>query len=215
MRKNNEAGAVNPLVISNVLLAILTIAFGAAMIWAYTNYMDQKNNVDAKIEVAVADAKKVQSEEDEKQFMEREKAPYVAFVGPDDLGRVTFNHPKTWSVYVGKTTPNSYEAYLNPVAVPTVGSGTPYAVRVVVQQTSYEKTLESYQSQIKKGELRSSAVSAGGQNGIRLDGSFSKTVKGSMVIFKIRDKSLLIASDATTFQNDFDKIILPSLTFNP
>ena len=215
MRKNLEAGAANPLVISNVLLALLTIVFGGVAIWAYVNYQDQKNNVDAKIEVAVVDAKKVQRADDEKDFFEREKSPNFTFVGPDDLGRVTFKYPKTWSGYVAKASSSAYEAYLNPGIVPTVGRDIPYALRVIVQTTAYEKILDDYEDQIEKGELKSSPVTAGSQSGIRLDGTFSKSIQGSMVIFKIRDKTLMIASDATAFRNDFDKTILPTLTFNP
>ena len=215
MYKNKETGAANPLVFSNVLLAILTIAFGSLAIWAYLNYKDQKYNTDAKIDVAVAAAKKVQSDEDDKKYAEQEKAPYVQFVGPDDVGRVTFNYPKTWSVYIHKSTNNSLEAYLHPRVVPPVGSGAAYAVRVNVVNTSYESTLNNYQPLVKKGELRSSSVTVSGLQGIRLDGNFSKTVQGSMVLFKIRDKTLTVSSDATTFRSDFDNIILPSLTFNP
>lgn len=215
MQRKSETGAANPLVISNVLLALLTIGFGSVMIWAYINYQDQKNNVDAKINVAVAAAKKVQVDEDEKKFLEREKAPYVQFVGPDDLGRITFNYPKTWSVYVAKSTSSSYEAYLHPGVVPPVGSGAQYAARVFVVPTAYERVIEGFQSQVRKGELKSSSVTVGSLNGIRLDGTFSKTVQGSMIVFKIRDKTLQIATDATAFKADYDGVILPSLSFNP
>ena len=57
-----QEGSVNPLVISNVLLAVLTIAFGSLMVWAYVNYQDQKNNVDAKVDVAVSAAKKEEAD---------------------------------------------------------------------------------------------------------------------------------------------------------
>jgi hypothetical protein len=215
MYRKSEAGAVNPLVVSNALLAVLVIAFGSAMVWAYVNYQDQKNNVDAKVEVAVADAKKTQSAVDLKDFTEREKLPTKQFVGPDDLGHVTFQYPKTWSAYVDKSTSSSFAAYLHPNVVPTVSNTTQYALRVSIETAAYERTLDSYQSLVKKGELRSSSVTVSGLSGVRLDGNFSKTLQGSMVIFKIRDKSLMIATDAKAFQNDFDKTVLPSLSFNP
>jgi hypothetical protein len=215
MYKKSEAGAVNPLVVSNALLAILVIVFGSIMVWAYINYQDQKNNVDAKIGVAVADAKKVQSATDLKDFTEREKSPYKQFVGPDDLGHVTFTYPKTWSAYVASSTSSGFSAYLHPNVVPTVSPSTQYALRVSIQTAAYERTLDGYQSLVKKGDLRSSSVTVSGLSGVRLDGNFSKTLKGSMVIFKIRDKSLMIATDAEIFQGDFDKVIIPSLSFNP
>jgi hypothetical protein len=215
MYRKSEAGAVNPLAVSNALLAILVIAFGSAGVWAFVNYQDQKNNVDAKIDVAVTAAKKEQTEKDNKDFVEREKSPFKQFVGPDDLGHLTFQYPKTWSAYVAKSASSSYEAYLHPNVVPTVNNSTQYALRIVIETAAYDRTLDSFQSLVKKGELKSSIVTISGLSGVRLDGNFSKTLQGSMVIFKIRDKSLMIATDAKVFQGDFDNVILPSLSFNP
>jgi hypothetical protein len=61
--------------------------------------------------------------------------------------------------------------------------------------------------------LKSSAVKADDQNGTRLDGSFSKDIRGSAVIFKIRDKTVTIRTDADTFRADFDALVA-TITFN-
>jgi hypothetical protein len=66
---------------------------------------------------------------------------------------------------------------------------------------------------VKKGDLRSSATSANGNNGTRLDGSFTKDIRGSAVIYKIRDKTLTIRTDADTFKPDFENII-KTINFN-
>jgi hypothetical protein len=216
MNYSRETGAVNPLVISNVLLAVLSIALGSVMVWALINYNDQKVNVDSKIEHAVTDAKKAQTSEDEKAFIEREKAPYVQYVGPDDLGRVTFNYPKTWSAYVGKAaSTGELGVYLHPGVVPFIASGQQFAIELKIVKNSYEQTLKSYEMLVKKGDLRSAPIVVNGFNGVRLDGKFSKDIEGSMVLFKVRDKTLSIATDAATFRSDFDNIILKSLDFNP
>lgn len=213
---SSEAGAANPLLISNILFAVLTVVFGSIMVWALINYNDQKANVDNKIERAVTDAKKVQSDEDEKKFLEREKAPYVQYVGPEDLGRVTFNYPKTWSAYIGKA-PSSgeLEVYLHPGIVPFLATGQQFAVELKVLKATYEQTLKNYESLVKKGDLKTTPVVVNGFNGVRLDGKFSKEIEGSMLLFKVRDKTLSIATDAATFRSDFDNIILKSLDFNP
>ena len=72
--------------------------------------------------LAVAEAKKEQATLDEDKFAQREKEPNRQFVGPDDYGRLTFDYPKTWSVYVARDTSRggTYEAYLNPITVPPV-----------------------------------------------------------------------------------------------
>jgi len=215
MNTSREAGSVNPLVISNVLLAVLTIAFGGVMVWALVNYSDQKDNVDAKVAVAVAAAKKEQSAEDEKLFLEREKAPYEQYVGPDDLGHVTFNYPKTWSVYQAKTSGDSMDVYLHPGTVPTVQQGQQFALEVKVRDQSSDQILRNYESLVKRGDLKSSQVVINGFSATRLDGAFSKEMKGSIVIFKLRDKALTLQTGAETFRNDFDGVILKSLDFNP
>ena len=216
-QNSREAGAVHPLLVSTIVLALLTVVFGAFSVWAFANYTDQKDNVDTKIEAAVTAAKKTQSEADEKVYLEREKQPNTQFVGPDDLGHVTFSYPKTWSMYVAKNGAkgDGYEAYFHPVSVPAVDSVQAYAARVVVSNDTYEESLKDYESDVKKGALKSSPITVNGFSGIRLDGTFSKTRAGSAVLFKMRDKTLLIFTDADTFRGDFDNIIVKSLDFNP
>jgi hypothetical protein len=213
---SREAGAVNPLVVSNAILAILAIALGSVMVWALINYNDQKTNVDSKIETAVTEAKKVQTAADEKDFLEREKSPYDRYVGPDDLGRVSFNYPKTWSGHVNRDpAQGELEAYFHPGVVPFVITGQQFALEIKVQRRGYESFLKSFESNVKRGDLKSTPVVINGFNGIRLDGKFSQQIEGSMVVFKLRDKTLTVATDAATFRGDFDNIILKSLDFNP
>lgn len=214
---SQEAGSTNPLLIASMLLALLSAGLGGFGVWAFANYQDQKNNTDAKIASAVTDAKAEQAETLEKQFVEREKQPYTKFNGPDDLGHVTFDYPKTWSVYIAKdgSGASDYEAYMHPVNVPTVSAQQPYATRVVISGRDYEATLKGYEALVKKGDLKSSPVTVNGFTGIRLDGTFTKQRQGSSVIFKVRDKTLTVSSDASAFRSDFDTVVLKSLDFNP
>lgn len=213
---STERGAVNPLLISTIIFALMTSALAGFSVWSFIKYQDYKNNSDQKSAAAVKIATDKQSAELEKQFIEREKQPYLKFNGPEVLGRVTFDYPKTWSVYVAKDGGSGgYAAYLNPGSVPPVSNDTPFATRVMIENRSYEAVLQSYDSLVKKGSLKSSPISVNNFTGVRLDGEFSKQLTGSVVIFKIRDKTLTLASDANTFKNDFDNIIVKSLDFNP
>lgn len=213
----HERGAVSGLLIATIGLTILVIAAGSIAIWAYMNYTDQKNNVDSKIATAVAYAKKTQGDEDEKKFTERDQLPYRQFTGPDDYGRLTFDYSKQWSVYVAKdvtTNGGIYEAYLNPGVVPPVGSqATQYALRVTIENKDYDTAIAAYDPFVKKGDLRSSNVVANGVNGTRFDGSFSKDIRGSAVVFKIRDKTVTIRTDADTFKPNFDALV-QTIKFN-
>ncbi len=214
-RNMSQSGFTNTWLVVAVVFIITTVAVTGVMVWALVNYFDQKNNVDTKVDSAVAVAQKEQADIDEAKFDEREKEPNREFVGPEDYGRLAFNYPKTWSVYVEKdaSSGSTYEAYLNPVAVPPVSSTQQYALRILIESKDYEQVIESYQSLVKKGDLKSSAVKADDQDGTRLDGSFSKDIRGSAVIYKIRDKTATIRTDADTFRADFDQLIT-TITFN-
>jgi hypothetical protein len=210
-----ETGAVSGLLISTIVLLVLVLGFGSVMIWALMNYYDQRDNVDQKIAVAVAEAEEIQAEELEAEFIEREKEPTRRFSGPADLGGVTFKYPKTWSVYVDTSRNNTMEAYLHPGSVHGVRPVRPYALRISVENSAYEDALKRYQRAIDNGDLRSVRAKVRDFEGIRLNGKFSDIVEGSMVIFKIRDKTLKVYTEAPNFRGDFNNIILKSLNFNP
>lgn len=214
---SREAGAVHPLLVSSIILGLLTVVFAGFSIWAYTNYVDHRDNVATKVEAAVTKAKDEQSKLDEKAFLEREKQPYVQFAGPDDLGHVTFSYPKTWSLYIAKngSRGDGYEAYLNPQSVPAISNDQAYAARVIVSNDTYEDSLEDFEPAVKKGDLKSAPITINGFNGIHLNGAFSKSRSGSAVVFKVRDKTLIISTDSEGFKADFDNVIVKSLDFNP
>jgi hypothetical protein len=196
-------------VITSIFLGILVLVFGSIMIWALVNYNDAKNSLDIKKQQAAQVARDDQKTKDQAIFDEKEKDPLKEFVGPEDLGRVSFKYPKTWSVYVdsiggGGT---AYQAYLNPNVVPSTQGQNKFALRVSIISQGYNQVLEQYAGLVKQGKLRSAIVTTSGYDGTRLDGSFSQTVQGSAVIFKIRDKTLVLRTDSPSFQTDFDNIV--------
>lgn len=215
-KHKNEFGGVSGSLIAIIGLVILVLGAGSAAIWAYVNYNEQKTNVDGKVDLAVAEAKKAQGDVDEAKFAEREKEPNREFVGPDDYGRLSFMYPKTWSAYIANDVTKgsgTYEAYLNPITVPPVSPTQQYALRVLIEEKDYGQVVGSYDALVKKGDLKSSATSANGQNGTRIDGSFTKNIRGSAVIYKVRDKTITLRTDADTFKPDFENII-KTIKFN-
>lgn len=199
-----------------ILALLLAISLGLA-IWALINYNDQRTNVQGKIDDSVAIAKKTQADSDEAKFAARDKEPNREFVGPDDYGTLSFEYPKTWSVYIGQDANSSggtYAAYLNPVSVPAVSTTQQYALRVTIEEQDYNSVINNYNPLVKTGALRSSAVvAANGANGTRLDGNFTKDIRGAAVIFKIRDKTATLRTDANTFLPDFNALIA-TIKFN-
>jgi len=214
-RHLKEQGIANPWLIVGIIFIVTTLAASGVMIWALLNYFDQKDNVDTKVSAAVTTAVKDQADKDAAEFQAEEKKPNRDFAGPEDYGALGFSYPKTWSVYVEKdaSAAGSYEAYLNPVTVPPVSAAQQFALRVTIDTQDYDRALNTYQAAVKKGDLKSSAVKINGQDGTRLDGTFSKDIRGSAVIFKLRDKTITLRTDADTFKGDFDAII-PTVTFN-
>lgn len=203
------------LLISTIFLAVFAIVISVFAAWAFVNYLNQKSNVDSKIAVAKVDAEKAQADSDAVTWAKMEKEPNREFAGPEDYGSLSFSYPKTWSVYVNKDASNGgdYEAYLNPISVPTVSASQQFALRVLVQGSDYDKIVASYGALVTKGDLHSSSVTVNGAKGTRLDGNFTKDIRGSAVIFKIRDKTLTIRTDAMTFKTDFDALI-QTIKFN-
>ncbi|NLA42663.1 hypothetical protein GX865_00675 [Candidatus Saccharibacteria bacterium] len=204
-------------VIMIVMIAVtsaLAVIFGGLALWSFMQYREQKLDVDGKIDVAVLNAKKEQSDEDEKKFAEREKEPNRDFIGPEDYGRLTFKYPKTWSLFEATdiSRGGNYNAYLSPGKVPPISEDQQFAIRVTIENKDYDRVLQSYDSRVKKGDLRSSSTSSQGNVGTRLDGNFSKNIRGAAVIYKIRDKTATIRTDADTFKPDFEKVI-QSLSF--
>jgi len=214
-RHKNEQGGISGSVIAIVGLVVLVLVTGSLAIWAYISYDHQRTDVQGQIDVAVLEAQNKKQTEDDAKFAEREKEPNRTFVGPDNYGRLTFSYPKTWSVFVSDdgSTGSAFHAYLSPISVPPLSEKQQYALRVTIEQKDYDQVVKTYQEKVKKGDLRSSATSANGHNGTRLDGTFSKDIRGAAVIYQIRDKTVTLRTDANTFKPDFESLI-KTLDFN-
>ena len=213
--KPRRKGANVPVILAIVFL-IAALGFGGAFAWAFLNYTDQKDNVDSKITIARAEEKKAAEERADVVYAEKEKQPNRQFAGPEDYGRLSFDYPKTWSMYVARDVTSSggvYEAYFNPVAVPAVSQTQQYALRVTIESADYDKVIDRYRQLVAKNELTSAPIQADEQSGTRLDGAFTKDIRGSAVIFKIRDKTVTIRTDAEAFKADFDALI-QTISFN-
>jgi hypothetical protein len=83
---------------------------------------------------------------------QREKYPYKTFSGPADYGQLTFEYPKTWSVYVAAPATNGgdFNAYFNPIQVDAVGKDTINALRVTIRNKSFEDVTAEYQKAMDK-----------------------------------------------------------------
>ncbi len=211
-----QSGGSKTWMIIAIVAIVTTLTATGLGIWAFMNYLDQKDNVDSKVTSAVATAVKDEQDKAAAHLLEVENNPNRLFSGPDDYGHLTFNYSKLWSTYVEKDAHSggTYAAYLNPASVPPVSSTERYALRVTIEDKDYDKVISSYQNLVSRGDLKSSTFKLDDEtSGTRLDGNFTKDIRGAAVIFKIRDKTVTLRTDAVTFKKQFDALI-KTIQFN-
>ena len=221
VQKKDISGLVKTIAI--IVLSLIAATFIGLFIWMTLQYDESKTDLDGKIAVAVAEAKDEQTSKMEAEFLEREKYPYSVFSGPVDYGQLSFEYPKTWSVYVDKAATSAeggdFNAYLNPIQVDSVGKETINALRVTIIDEDISKTTEKYKKEMEKKDanLTMASVTIGVNNNITADrytGKIPKTeLNGFIVVFKIRDKTAILQTDSVLFQAEFDKL-LGTVTFN-
>ena len=214
--KKDIAWLVKTIVI--VIVSLIAVTFIGLFIWMLVQYNDVQTDVDGQIAAAVAVAKDEQAMEDEAEFLEREKYPYKTFSGPTDYGQLTFEYPKTWSVYVAKDAANGgdFEAYFNPIQVDAVSKETINALRVMVRDKAFDTVTAEYQKAMEKKDsnLTVSSITVNGATANRYTGTIPDTeFNGIIVIFKIRDKTAVLQTDSVLFEEDFNKLI-DTVVFN-
>jgi hypothetical protein len=214
---------------SALIMAVLIVALISAIVfgaWAFSKMRDFRDNVDKKSAQAVAKAEAAQRLQLQAKFDEDSKSPNKIFQGSSTYGSISFNYPKTWSGYVDTISSNEpINGYFYPDVVPGVQSKTPYALRVELVDQDYAQVLQQFNSLIAQGKITARAyvppklqgvanVTAGTYMTGQID-TQDQTQTGNMVVIKVRDKTLEISSQSLKFANDFNNIILGSLTFVP
>ena len=215
--KKDVAGLVKTIVI--IIVSLVAVTFVGLFIWMYMQYSGAEDDIQERIDVAVANAKVEQATELEMEFAEREKDPYRDFVGPADYGQLSFKYPKTWSVYVAEDATNGgdYEAFFNPIQVNKVGKDTINALRVSIRDKSFEEVAAEYQRILERKDSGLTVTSVTLTNGTaanRYTGKIPDTdLNGVIVIFRIRDKTVVLQTDSMSFIEDFDRL-LTTITYN-
>lgn len=222
MIKHNQNGAVNGVVISLVFAVILllgAIAFGA---WAFTSREDYKNNSDQKANIVAQKAVAQNSAAKDKQFAEEAKKPLKTYNGPEALGSLVIQFPKTWSGYVKSEGANNsgFDAYFAPgVVPPTDSENSVFALRVQVLAQSYADVLQTFSSQQQTGKLTISAYSLPKLPkvvGVKVTGEIpGRQTATTLVVLPMRSQTLEIQTDGTQYLSDFNDYILPNFSFSP
>ena len=211
-----------PLVVITLLL-IIALIFG---FWAFSQRQNYKNNSDKKSAAAVDVAKKQLTAQLQADFDKQAKNPYQTYQGSATYGTITFDYPKTWSGYDGASNSEALNLYFFPGIVPGTDSNISYPLRVELLDTDYAQTIDQFSGNTSDGSVKASTYIPPKMKGVtnviagtRFDGAIGQsgnnTQNGSMVIIKVRDKTLQISTETSAGVDDFNNIVLASLTFVP
>lgn len=207
--------------IAIIALSLVSLTFIGLFIWMFVQYDAARTNVDGQIAVAVAEERDELTVKLENEFAEREKYPFRTFAGPADYGALTFEYPKTWSVYIPKDASKGgdFEAYFNPIEVNEINNQNIQALRVSILDTPFDDVVARYQGELEGDEprMRLESVTIGEDNAVpanKYTGIIPGTeFNGYVVIFKIRDKTAILQTDSVLFEADYNTL-LSTVRFN-
>lgn len=193
-----------------IVVSLLAVLFIGLFIWMWVKWNDASTNVKGKVDVAVAEAKNELQAKLESEFDEKEKYPYKVFTGPTDLGELSFEYPKTWSLYVQSSANRGgdYAAYLNPGQVNVVQDDTVMALRVSIKGTLFDQAISDFAEKVRSGDMTLSTTVVNGNNVNVYTGKMDNEYQGIICVFKLRDKTVMLQTDSTSvFSDDFYRII--------
>ncbi len=219
---SRQSGAINLLIIPLVLVTLLLFGIAAIAYTSYNEAADYKDNVAQKVEVEVDKARIEISAEKDKIFAEKEKFPYDRYDGPAPFGALRILYPKTWSAYISEprnTGGRPIDGFFSPGHVPnTADAISTFALRVIVEQRTYDAALKEFQGKVKDGKVTTrpyQSPNVPNVVGTRIDGEIVAKKQGAMIIMPMRDKTMRMWTESKDFVPDFDNIILPNFSFTP
>jgi len=221
MKSVRSAEGSAALVISLVCTVVLLLAALGFGYWAYGSRQDYKNNVDQKIAVAESNAKQATSIAKDKEFAEESKNPLRTYIGPSDFGSVHVQYPKTWSAYVISHSDSApyLDGYFNPSTVPDVNDDkSAFALRIRVSGDSYSSILENYQGNVQSHLTKATPYTLPQMPkvvGTKLTGQLINNKQGTLILLPLRANALEIWTETSDGLKDFNKYIVPNLTFEP
>lgn len=198
-----------------IFVSLLAVTFIGLFIYMTIQKNEAETDVQGKIDLAVAEAENTLQTQLEADFAAKEKYPYRTFTGPSDFGLLTFEFPKTWSLYIPDdgSRAGDYHAYFNPSQVNVVEDKTVMALRVSIVNTLTEEVKEDYADKVEDGEMTVSTTVVNNNNVDVYTGLLDSDLQGIVCIFKIRDKTAIIQTDAMIFTEDFYRL-LGTIRFN-
>lgn len=206
-KKRVDRNVVETIVL--VVVSLIAVTFIGLFIWKYLDWDTVKTDVDGQIDAAVAMAVSENTTKLENEFIEREKYPYKNFMGPVDYGSLGFEYPKTWNVYVARDAASGgdFEAYLNPGEVQPVSPGTINALRVIIRDQAFDNVTRTYDNLVRNGRLTVVSRNVGSTVANVYTGELPNNIQGVACMFKLRDKTVIIQTDAMIFTDEYYRLL--------
>lgn len=205
-------------------IVTLLLLFGAAGFgyWAFMERQDYKNNVDQKVAAAVEVAVKETTDENNLRYAEESKNPLKSYTGPAQYGSIKLQYPKTWSAYVDLTnTSMPLQLTLHPDVVPAVRmqeGRQAIALKIEIRNQTFDQVVSQRQSFVDRGEIKATAYAlpkVPNEAGLKFTGKINQQFNGTEIVIPVRDKTLVITTETDQFLSDFEKHIIPNLSFEP
>lgn len=205
MPKQSHTSVIVALLLAIVLVP--TLAFG---IWAFIGMQENKSNLDDKIEAASSVAVQKAESTKEAEFSEREKDPYKPYNGSATYGSLSFNYPKTWSVYLEEQDSGTVlDYYAHPNVISGLDKSNSYAFRAQILSSDYASEAEKLQKLASSAKVTITAFTAKNVPsvlGIKATGEITTGKQGVMILLPQRDKTIKLWTESTEFIADFDKL---------
>lgn len=189
-----------------VIAIVAIVLFVMKLIESQTIEADLDSRIDAAVAIAVAE----NTEKLNAEFEIARKDPYREFLGPEDYGSLSFKYPQTWSVYIARNASNGgdFEAYMNPVEVEAPSATTINALRVTIRDAAIDSVMQTYESAVKSGRMTFSTRQVGGVTANLYVGQLpSGNLQGAVCLFKLRDKTVILQTDADVFLDEFQRLL--------
>jgi hypothetical protein len=221
MRNLDARGLLNALLLPLIVVVLLLAGAVGFAFWAYGSRQDYKDNVAAKVSVAVAAAVKTEDAKKAADYAEADKYPLKTYTGPSAYGSLQVQYPKTWSAYIIEQASGdpSVDGYFQPNFVPNTQSSTStYALRVRVTSQSYANVIQNLQGYVQTGKTTATPFAFSkvpNDIGTRFDGQIADNKQGSLIVVPLRANALEVSTEAPQYADDFNKNILPNLSFSP
>ncbi|MBR3368182.1 hypothetical protein IKG45_00075 [Candidatus Saccharibacteria bacterium] len=200
------------------LLAVIAIIFIILFVWKYLEWANLNSKYENTVATTVAKRELEIKDKYATELEEVEKNPPLEFAGPEDYGDLHFEYPRTWSFYIVNDASDSqsdYEAYMHPRSIGPITDATIFALKINIKKQNYEDAIVPYNNSVQSGVLTHNVIPINTNKNYAdvYEGTLENGKEIKVALFKIRDKTVILRTDATRlFVNDFNKV-LSSVTF--